>query len=193
MNELKDPRAIEWMKLTRWIRGLIVDMKITTQQFIEAVCNDKKHWWVRRSLEATDEIAPRKIVRGEELYIKLYEQFFAIRAKNQAGEIFIARPIKPTDVLQDIDIQQLEQYFPLYAINLSYDKGYESSKIDITEYQVGINNNIIAIVYLQLIENCADKMDRFILELSKIYVKTLNDWGFNGILQIKNSRNSWWL
>lgn len=192
MSELKDPLAIEWMELTRWIRELIVNMNITTQQFIEAVCNDKLHWWVRRSLEVTDTIAPTRLVRGEDRYVELYKLFCNTRTSIQAGEIFTVRPMIPTDVLRDVDIRQLDEYFPLYGTHLSFSKGYESEKIDITEYQVGIGDNI-AIVYLQLVEDCVQKMEKFILELSKIYVKTLTNRDFNGILQIRNSRNCWWL
>jgi len=201
-RELNDPRAIEWMELTRWIREYIASC-ITIQQFIEGFCdNTQQHSWIRRSLDASDTIAARKVVRGDDRYVNLYKQLKEIRSAIQNG-IFIVRPITPVDVLKDVDINHLNEYFPLHSIGLSFNSD-DNGKIDTIEYQVGdtksdsksdlkSDTKNLATIYLQLVEDCVDKMDKFILELSKIYVKALTARGFNGVLQIKNKRGRWWL
>lgn len=189
-DELKDSRAVEWMELRHWIREYIISANITMQQFIEAFCNDeRKYYWIRCRLDANDEIAARKIVRGEERYITLYKQLLNAKSDIEKGN-FKVRPMTPIDILEDVDILPLGKYFPLYGVIISFDNEVSESKVDITNYKFGNGNNenIVVVVNLQIVENYSDKMNIFISELSKIYITELSKRGFGGILQIKNER-----
>lgn len=192
-QELNDPRAIEWMSMTRWVREYISTSGITTPQFVEAICDDStKRWWVSRCLEAHDEIAPRRIVRGEDRYVKLKNQLAEVRAKIQAGEAFLVRQMKPEDVLEDVDISSLHACFPLYGTTVLFEPLGEPTKVDTTEYTVGTGGPLIATVYLMLVEDHADKMDEFISELARMYVTALSERGFHGILRIQSERGWMW-
>jgi hypothetical protein len=194
----KDPRALEWIQLREWVHKYIADNKHTIQQFLEAVCPDHSQLWrYRRSLDMSDMVSTRRIVRGEEFYTN----FRDVCLKFRDGSPLQFRQQRADDILKDINIHPLGSIFPLYGTTMSFHTGDylpDSSgnhEIDITEYPIGdpSTQTVLATVYMHLVEDCADKMDRFISELSKLCIATLTERGYNGILKIKNERGWMWL